>query len=182
MHCRADGPWSNPSRAILNFFLLKNWRDLDFYEQKFQETQKYHVRKVKCLVRATERKMSVWRMETSDTPTRSLRSKVSYHPIARRARWPKSCKYHCQNSSAISRISGKDLPWLTREQILTSATCRLLRIIRFVKDRYLRICAKHAFNKVALKPLHHLKNNIFSKNFEIIQNAASLVTACRFWY
>ena len=28
--------------------------------------QKFHVRKVKCLVRATERKMSVWRMETSD--------------------------------------------------------------------------------------------------------------------
>ena len=48
------------------FFFLKNWRDLDFYEQKFQETEKFHVRKVKCLVRATERKMSVWRMETSD--------------------------------------------------------------------------------------------------------------------
>ena len=47
-------------------FSLKNWRDLDFYEQKFQETEKFHVRKVKCLVRATERKMSVWRMETSD--------------------------------------------------------------------------------------------------------------------
>ena len=28
--------------------------------------QKFHVRKVKCLVRATERKMSVWRMETSE--------------------------------------------------------------------------------------------------------------------
>ena len=38
----------------------------DFYEQKFQETEKLHVRKVKFLVRATERKMSVWRMETSD--------------------------------------------------------------------------------------------------------------------
>ena len=37
-----------------------------FYEQKFQETEKFHVRKVKFLVRATERKMSVWRMETSD--------------------------------------------------------------------------------------------------------------------
>ena len=40
--------------------------DLDFYEQKFQEIEKFHVRKVKCLVRATEKKMSVWRMETSD--------------------------------------------------------------------------------------------------------------------
>ena len=48
------------------FFFLKNWRDLDFYEQKFQETEKFHVRKVKCLVKATERKMSVWRMETND--------------------------------------------------------------------------------------------------------------------
>ena len=38
----------------------------DSYEQKFQETEKLHVRKVKFLVRATERKMSVWRMETSD--------------------------------------------------------------------------------------------------------------------
>ena len=28
--------------------------------------QKFYVRKVKCLVRATDRKMSVWRMETSD--------------------------------------------------------------------------------------------------------------------
>ena len=28
--------------------------------------QKFHVRKVKCLVRATERKMSVRRIETSD--------------------------------------------------------------------------------------------------------------------
>ena len=66
MHCRADAPRSNPTRAILNFFFLKNWRDLDFYEQKFQETEKFHVRKVKCLLRATERNMSVWRMETSD--------------------------------------------------------------------------------------------------------------------
>ena len=48
------------------FFFLKNWRDLQVYEQKFQEIEKFHVRKVKCLVRATERKMSVWRMETSD--------------------------------------------------------------------------------------------------------------------
>ena len=68
MHCRADAPRWNPTCAILNFFSLKNWRDLDFYEQKFQETEKFHVRKVKCLVRATERKMSVWRMETSDDP------------------------------------------------------------------------------------------------------------------
>ena len=66
MHCRVDAPRANPTRAILNFFFLKNWRDLDFYEQKFQETEKFHVRKVKYLVRATERKMSVWRMETSD--------------------------------------------------------------------------------------------------------------------
>ena len=66
MHCRANAPRSNPVRAILNFFSLKNERDLDLYEQKFQETDKFHVRKVKCLVRATERKMSVWRTETSD--------------------------------------------------------------------------------------------------------------------
>ena len=60
MHCRADALRSNRTRAILNFFSLKIERDLKFYEQKF------HVRKVKCLVRTTERKMSVWRMETSD--------------------------------------------------------------------------------------------------------------------
>ena len=72
MHCRADAPRRNPTRAILNFFFLKNWRDLDFYEQKFQETEKFHVRKVKCLLRATERNMSVWRMETSD-PRRPFR-------------------------------------------------------------------------------------------------------------
>ena len=68
MHCRADASRSNPTRAILNVFFLKNLRDLDFYEQKFQETEKFHVRKVKCLVRATESKMSVWRMETSNQP------------------------------------------------------------------------------------------------------------------
>ena len=31
---------SNPTRAILNFFFLKNLRDLDLYKQKFQETEK----------------------------------------------------------------------------------------------------------------------------------------------
>ena len=36
------------------------------YEKKFQETEKFHVRKVKCLVSATEKEMSVWWMETSD--------------------------------------------------------------------------------------------------------------------
>ena len=36
------------------------------------------------------------------------------------ARWPKNCKYHCQNSWAFSRINSKVLPWLTHEQILTS--------------------------------------------------------------
>ena len=55
----------------LEFFFLKKWTDLDFYEQKFQETEKFNVRKVKCLVRATERKMSVWRMETSDDLTKN---------------------------------------------------------------------------------------------------------------
>ena len=48
------------------FLFLKNWTDFDFYEQKFQEREKFHVRKVKCLVRSTDRKMSVWRMEASD--------------------------------------------------------------------------------------------------------------------
>ena len=66
MHCRADASRSHPTRAILNFFSLKNCSDLDFYEQKFQETEKFHLGKVKCLVRATERKMIVWRMETND--------------------------------------------------------------------------------------------------------------------
>ena len=56
------------------FFFLKNRRDLDFYEQKFQETEKFHVRKVKCLVRATERKMSVWRMETSDDLEKTIQN------------------------------------------------------------------------------------------------------------
>ena len=93
------------------------------------------------------------------------------------AQWPKNCKYHVQNSWAIPRISGKALPWLTREQIFTYATCRLLSIIHFVKVRYLHVCAKHAFNKVAL---HHLENYNCSKHVEMIQNVASLVTACRF--
>ena len=40
---------------------------------------------------------------------------------------------HGHNSSAISRIDGKALLWLTREHSLTSATRRLLRIkIRFL--------------------------------------------------
>ena len=43
-----------------------------------------------------------------------------------------------------------------------------------MKDWYLHIFAKHAFNKVALKPLHHLENYIFSKNFEMIQNIVPL--------
>ena len=39
MHCRADAPRSNPTE----FFFLKNWRD--FYEQKFQETEKFNENK-----------------------------------------------------------------------------------------------------------------------------------------
>ena len=77
------------------------------------------------------------------------------------APWHKNCKYHGQSSWAIPRISGKAWPGLTRVQIFTYASCRLLRIIYFVEDWYLRICAKHAFKKVILKPLHHLENYIF---------------------
>ena len=66
MHCRADAPRSNPTRAILNFFALK-----------IEET--FHVRKVKCLVRTTERKMSVWRMETSDDRFSHQFSKLFAH-------------------------------------------------------------------------------------------------------
>ena len=39
IHCRADAPRSDSTRAILTFFFLKNWRDLDFYKNKFQETE-----------------------------------------------------------------------------------------------------------------------------------------------
>ena len=78
----------------------------------------------------------------------------------------------------ISRIDVKALPWLTRKHIFTSATFRLLRIkIRFMKDRYFRIYAKNASNKIALYPLHQIENYLFLKNFEMI---ALLVTACRF--
>ena len=48
-------------------------------------------------------------------------------------------------------MSGKALPGLTRVQILTYASCRLLHIIHFVEDEYLRICAKHAFIKSHFK-------------------------------
>ena len=54
-----------PSR--ISFFLI-----IEETEQKFQETEKFHVRKVKCFVRATERKMSVWQMEKSDNKTVDL--------------------------------------------------------------------------------------------------------------
>ena len=98
-----------------------------------------------------------------------------------RAPWPNNCKYHCQNSKPIPRMKGKALPGLTRIQILTYASCRLLHIIHFVEDWYLRICAKHAFKKVTLEPMHHLENYFFfSKNFGMIQNVAPLVTSCRF--
>ena len=48
-------------------------------------------------------------------------------------------------------MKGKALPGLTRIQILTYTSCRLLRIIHFVEDWYLRICAKHAFKKSHFK-------------------------------
>ena len=48
-------------------------------------------------------------------------------------------------------MSDKALPGLTHVQILTYASCRLLHIIHFVEDWYLRICAKHAFKKSHLK-------------------------------
>ena len=57
-------------------------------------------------------------------------------------------------------------------------TCRLLRIrIHFVKDRYFRIYVEHAFDEVALYPLHNIENYLFLKNFEMI---ALFVTACRY--
>ena len=69
-----------------------------------------------------------------------------------------------KNSWAISRISGKALPWKTSEQIITSVTCRLLRIkIRFLKDRYFHIYVKHAFNKVTSSTAPHWKLPVFKK-------------------
>ena len=47
---------------------------MTFMNRNFKRLEKFHVRKVKCLVRATERKMSVWWMETSDTDTSLLRT------------------------------------------------------------------------------------------------------------
>ena len=40
-----------------------NWTDLDFHEHFIK--QKFHVGKGKCLVKATEREMSVWSIEMS---------------------------------------------------------------------------------------------------------------------
>ena len=41
--CRSDAPASNPAGAIMKFYSLNHWRDLDFHEhfikQKFQETE-----------------------------------------------------------------------------------------------------------------------------------------------
>ena len=48
MHSRSDAPSSNPTHSILNCFFLKNWRHFDFYEHFIK---KFHIRKVKCLVR-----------------------------------------------------------------------------------------------------------------------------------
>ena len=48
-------------------------------------------------------------------------------------------------------MSDKALPGLTHVQILTYESCRLLHIIHFVEDWYLRICAKHAFKKSHFK-------------------------------
>ena len=42
------------------------------------------------------------------------------------------------------------------EQIITSSTCRLLRIkIRFLKDQHFHIYVKHAFNKVTSSTAAH---------------------------
>ena len=77
MHCRSDAPGSNLARAISEFFSLKNGRHLDFHEHSIKE--KFHVRMVKCLVRVTERKMSFWRMETSDDRFEDVFSEKSLH-------------------------------------------------------------------------------------------------------
>ena len=74
MHCRTDVPRSTPTQVIPNFFSLKIEETLTFMNRNFKRLEKFHVRKVKCLVRATERKMSVWWMETSDTDTSLLRT------------------------------------------------------------------------------------------------------------
>ena len=49
-----------------------------FIKQKFQETQKLHVGKGKCLVRATEREMSVQSMEMRSNRFFQQSSKSSY--------------------------------------------------------------------------------------------------------
>ena len=90
------------------FFWLKNWRDLDFYEQKFQEIQKYHVRKVKCLVRATERKMSVWRMETSDNPS-SIGHSTVFHCCG--VNWVNSLPRHAVHSHWAIQYNTLPFSW-----------------------------------------------------------------------
>ena len=58
INCRADAQRSNPTRAILNFFSLKIEETYTLMNRNFKR-QKFHVRKVNCLVRATERKILV---------------------------------------------------------------------------------------------------------------------------
>ena len=66
MHCRSQCSEIESYSCHPEFFFpLKIEETYTFKNRNFKR-QKFHVRKVKCLVRATERKMSVWRMETSD--------------------------------------------------------------------------------------------------------------------
>ena len=69
MDCGSDTLGSNPARFILEFCFLNNWIDLDshahFTEQNIQETEISCTRKVRCVVRATERKLSFWSMQMS---------------------------------------------------------------------------------------------------------------------
>ena len=109
---------------------------------------------------------------------RMLHDSCSVLCDSRRAPWPNNCKYHCQNSKPIPRMKGKALQGLTRIQILTYTSCRLLRIIHFVEDWYLRICAKHAFKKVTLKPMHHLENYIFF--FQKLWDDTKCSSTCNF--
>ena len=64
---RCDSPESNPARTILEFFFPKLLKRLRLHEHfiRFYDFINFHVRKVKCLVKATERDMSFWSLEMS---------------------------------------------------------------------------------------------------------------------
>ena len=81
------------------------------------------------------------------------------------------------DSFIYDHLSKIPLRSLVRSATPRNSWRKIVRTHQPWSNLYFRIYVKHAFDEVALYPLHNIENYLFLKNFEMI---ALFVTACRY--